>query len=177
MNELDENAHRVRRQAILDESRRLLAEPREEISALERIEARQRAAEREQAALEDVAAECADAYKSWTNGDVVRKALPTEPASTGPAVIATQEWVMDRLQQERELTNNSVAEALTEFIDQERLKIRGELLTEVQRLRAEAARERLDDIKQLKIQNANLQETLTKMRDEVSRKTVTLPMH
>jgi hypothetical protein len=68
-----------------------------------------------------------------------------------------------------------VGTALGEFMAEERLKIRGELLGEINRLRAEAARERADDLAQLKIQNANLRTTLAKMREEVANNKINLP--
>jgi hypothetical protein len=124
--------------------------------------------------LEQVASECERAYFAWADeadDEAAGEALTTKSAQT----MSWAQWVDSRLEQEREFILEAVGNAIGEFAAEERLKIRGELLSEINRLRAEAARERNEDIRELKIRNAELNETLPKMREEVSGKQADLP--
>jgi hypothetical protein len=172
------------KRAILATARANANGPRYHVPESAKIERRMQEREQQAAecasatAIEQVRAECERAYFAWIDeGDTEvasegeAPATPVEPAQT----LSWADWVDKRLEEERGFIMDAVGEALGEFVEQARVQMRGELLTEMNRLRAEAARERADDLKQLKTQNANLSATLQKMRQEVSSKQIDLP--
>jgi hypothetical protein len=147
---------------ILDEARANANSPREYISPERLAEARERRRE-ERAAFRQIARECEIAYTSWTAREPAQSATPTNSASTW------EQWIEQKLAEQREAIYEAVGTALAEFVAEERRSVRSELFAEAHKLRSELAHERAEDLRQMKIQNANLQETLRKMQREVSR--------
>jgi hypothetical protein len=159
---------------ILATARANVAAPRPYISEADQIEQRmrqreQRTVERAKAkALRRVAQECETAFRAWQGSE-------NDAAAANETTVSWTDWVEKRLEEERALIIDAVGEAIGEFVEQAHLQMRGELLTEMNRLRAEAARERASDLKQLKIRNAELGQTLAKMQREVSSHKIELP--
>jgi hypothetical protein len=130
--------------------------PREIISPEQQLEAHQR--RREQAtSLQRVAAECQRAFDSWTTSS-------REDVAEGPKSSSWEEWIEHKLAEQREFIFATIGEALGQCIAEERRAVKAEMLTEAHRLRAELTREFADNLREQKIQNAQLKETLAKLR-------------
>ena len=148
------------RKRIIEQARANASSPRIHIPEGDRMASRE--FKREQAAsLSRVAQEAQRAFDVWTNSSHEEVAEEPKSASCGEAA---EEWIDRKLAEQRELIFESTGAALAEFVAEERRSIRAELLTEAHRLRAELTREFADNLREQKIQNAQLKETLAKLR-------------
>jgi hypothetical protein len=158
------------RRQIIEQARANAESPRIHIPEEDRLAARE--FKREQAAsLSRVAQECQRAFDSWTASS--HEEVAEEPKST-----SWEGWVEHKLAEQREFIFATIGEALGRCIAEERRAVRAEMLTEAHRLRAELTREFADNLREQKIQNAQLKETLAKLRvAATSEETPTLRTH
>jgi hypothetical protein len=107
-----------------------------------------------------VAQECKRAFDSWNASAADEPAEPDEPPED-----AWNAWLTARLEAERTVIGDVIAESMAQFVAEQVRLAKVEMLTEINALRLEFIKEQSEFVREQKIMLTNVRDLLSKIKD------------